>query len=114
MPETAVRVSGDAAEVARAEAQAVLAMVQDEGRRARLADIVAAVDEGQVGEADADALAEWTEDEVWDYVREREVPYHPLYDRGHRSIGCAPCTRAIGPGASRPAPSRARPEPRRG
>jgi thioredoxin-dependent adenylylsulfate APS reductase len=43
-------------------------------------------------------LAEWTEDEVWDYVRERDVPYHPLYDRGYTSIGCAPCTRAIGPG----------------
>ena len=40
-------------------------------------------------------LAEWTEDEVWDYVREREVPYHSLYDKGYRSIGCAPCTRAI-------------------
>jgi len=39
-------------------------------------------------------LAEWTEDEVWDYVREREIPYHPLYDRGYTSIGCAPCTRA--------------------
>ena len=43
-------------------------------------------------------LAEWTEEEVWDYVREREVPYHPLYDRGYTSIGCAPCTRAIAPG----------------
>jgi phosphoadenylyl-sulfate reductase (thioredoxin) len=43
-------------------------------------------------------LAEWTEDEVWDYVREREVPYHPLYDRGYTSIGCAPCTRALAPG----------------
>ena len=42
-------------------------------------------------------LAEWTEDEVWDYVREREVPYHSLYDKGYKSIGCAPCTRAIGP-----------------
>jgi len=40
-------------------------------------------------------LAEWTEEEVWDYVRERDVPYHSLYDRGYRSIGCAPCTRAI-------------------
>ena len=45
-------------------------------------------------------LAEWTEDEVWEYVRERDVPYHPLYDRGYTSIGCAPCTRAIGPGES--------------
>ena len=26
-------------------------------------------------------LAEWTEDEVWDYIREREVPYHSLYDQ---------------------------------
>jgi thioredoxin-dependent adenylylsulfate APS reductase len=43
-------------------------------------------------------LAEWTEEEVWDYVREREVPYHSLYDRGYTSIGCAPCTRAIGAG----------------
>ena len=39
-------------------------------------------------------LADWTEEEVWDYVREHDVPYHPLYDRGYTSIGCAPCTRA--------------------
>ena len=43
-------------------------------------------------------LAEWTHEEVWDYVREQEVPYHPLYDRGYTSIGCAPCTRPIAPG----------------
>jgi thioredoxin-dependent adenylylsulfate APS reductase len=43
-------------------------------------------------------LAEWSEEEVWDYVREREVPYNALYDRGFTSIGCAPCTRAIQPG----------------
>jgi phosphoadenosine phosphosulfate reductase len=43
-------------------------------------------------------LAEWTKDEVWDYVRENDVPYHPLYDQGYTSIGCAPCTRAIRPG----------------
>ena len=43
-------------------------------------------------------LAEWTEEEVWDYVREREVPYNALYDQGYTSIGCAPCTRAIKPG----------------
>ena len=38
-------------------------------------------------------LAEWTEDEVWDYVRENDVPVHPLYAQGYTSIGCAPCTR---------------------
>jgi hypothetical protein len=57
----AIRVSGDAAEVCRAEAQAVLAMVQDERRRGRLADVVAAVDGGEVEGADADALAELLE-----------------------------------------------------
>jgi hypothetical protein len=57
----AVRISGEAAEVARAEAQAVLSMVQDETRRGRLADVVAAVDDGEVEGADADALAELLE-----------------------------------------------------
>jgi len=55
------KVSGDAQEVARAEAHAVLAMVQDERKRAKLADVVAAVDEGVVEGADADALAELLE-----------------------------------------------------
>ena len=56
-----IRISGEAAEVARAEAQAVLSMVQDETRRLRLADLVAAVDGGEVEGADADALAELLE-----------------------------------------------------
>ena len=43
-------------------------------------------------------LAEWTEEEVWDYVRERDLPTHPLYAQGYTSIGCAPCTRAVAPG----------------
>ena len=38
-------------------------------------------------------LADWTEDEVWDYVRQRDLPYNALYDKGYTSIGCAPCTR---------------------
>ena len=45
-------------------------------------------------------LAEWIEEEVWDYVRERDVPYHSLYDKGYKSIGCAPCTRAVPEGES--------------
>jgi hypothetical protein len=55
------KVTGEAQEVARAEAQAVLSMVVDEGRRTKLADVVAAVDEGVVEGADADALAELLE-----------------------------------------------------
>ncbi len=52
---------GEAAEVALGEAQAVLAMVQDEERRGRLADLVAAVQEGELAEADAEALEELLE-----------------------------------------------------
>ena len=55
------KVTGEAAEVARAEAQAVLAMVVDEGRRLKLADVVAAIDGGEIDGADADALAELLE-----------------------------------------------------
>ncbi len=43
-------------------------------------------------------LADWTKEEVWDYIRVNEVPYNALYDKGFTSIGCAPCTRAIEPG----------------
>ena len=43
-------------------------------------------------------LAEWSEREVWDYLRSRGVPYNPLHDRGFRSIGCAPCTRPTAAG----------------
>ena len=33
------------------------------------------------------------QEDVWDYVREHDLPYNPLYDKGYTSIGCAPCTR---------------------
>jgi len=40
-------------------------------------------------------LADWSWDEVWKYIREHNVPYNALHDRGFPSIGCAPCTRAV-------------------
>jgi phosphoadenosine phosphosulfate reductase len=43
----------------------------------------------------ASPLADWTEEQVWEYVREHKVPYNRLHDQGFRSIGCAPCTRAV-------------------
>jgi len=43
-------------------------------------------------------LAAWTDRDVWKYIAERDLPYHPLHDRGYDSIGCAPCTL---PGAGR-------------
>jgi phosphoadenosine phosphosulfate reductase len=42
-------------------------------------------------------LATWTSADVWSYIRANDVPYNPLHDVGFMSIGCEPCTRAIGP-----------------
>jgi hypothetical protein len=58
---SSVPLQGEAAEVVLGEAQALLAMVQDEERRARLADLIAAVRDGEVSDDDADALAELLE-----------------------------------------------------
>ncbi len=43
-------------------------------------------------------LADWSEEDVWHYIRSNDVPYNPLHDQGYPSIGCEPCTRAIQPG----------------
>ena len=43
-------------------------------------------------------LVDWSHDDVWKYIREHNVPYNALHDRGYPSIGCGPCTRAIQPG----------------
>lgn len=40
-------------------------------------------------------LARWSPQEVWAYIKENEVPYNVLHDRGYPSIGCEPCTRPI-------------------
>jgi phosphoadenosine phosphosulfate reductase len=40
-------------------------------------------------------LANWSRDQVWDYLRLHKIPYNPLADRGFRSIGCFPCTTAV-------------------
>jgi phosphoadenosine phosphosulfate reductase len=43
-------------------------------------------------------LINWSDDDVWAYIKEHKVPYNVLHDKGFPSIGCAPCTRAIEPG----------------
>lgn len=43
-------------------------------------------------------LINWTIKEVWDYIKNHNIPYNLLHDRGFPSIGCEPCTRAIEPG----------------
>ena len=43
-------------------------------------------------------LLDWTEAQVWAYIRAHQLYYSPLHDRGYPSIGCSPCTRPIEPG----------------
>jgi phosphoadenosine phosphosulfate reductase len=46
-------------------------------------------------------LIDWSEAQVWQYIRSHRLPYNVLHDRHFPSIGCSPCTRAIQPGESR-------------
>jgi phosphoadenosine phosphosulfate reductase len=46
----------------------------------------------------ANPLADWSDDDCWAYVRERDLPYNRLHDRGYASIGCTHCTQ---PGTGR-------------
>jgi phosphoadenosine phosphosulfate reductase len=52
----------------------------------------------QYGLLKINPLINWTEKQVWDYIRENNVPFNTLHDKGFPSIGCQPCTRAIQPG----------------
>jgi phosphoadenosine phosphosulfate reductase len=46
-------------------------------------------------------LLDWSEEQVWEYIRVHALPYNALHDRQYPSIGCAPCTRAVQPGEGR-------------
>ena len=56
------------------------------------------IDESHGGILKLNPLLEWSEEQVWDYAKQHHVPVSRLYDQGYRSIGCAPCTRAVAPG----------------
>jgi phosphoadenosine phosphosulfate reductase len=43
-------------------------------------------------------LLRWTKRDVWAFIVAHGVPYNPLHDHGYPSIGCWPCTRAVGAG----------------
>jgi phosphoadenosine phosphosulfate reductase len=59
---------------------------------------VVAIDIDHGGMTKVAPLATWSKAQVWDYIRDHDLPYHSLYDHGYTSIGCAPCTRATAPG----------------
>ncbi len=56
------------------------------------------LDEAHGGIVKVNPLADWSLQQVWDYIRVHNVPYNALHDLGYPSIGCAPCTRAVKPG----------------
>ena len=56
------------------------------------------IDESHGSIVKVNPLADWSHEQVWEYIRANQVPYNELYDKGFTSIGCAPCTRPIQPG----------------
>ncbi|HEY6483594.1 MAG TPA: phosphoadenylyl-sulfate reductase [Steroidobacteraceae bacterium] len=57
--------------------------------------------DGEYGLYKLSPLLEWNEQQIWQYIQVRRLPYNRLHDRQFPSIGCSPCTRAIQPGESR-------------
>jgi len=56
------------------------------------------IDEAHGNIVKVNPLADWSNEQVWDYAKKNNVPYNTLYDKGYTSIGCEPCTRPIKPG----------------
>ena len=56
------------------------------------------IDEGAGGLLKINPLVDWSADDVWQYVRDHDVPVNRLHAEGFPSVGCAPCTRAVKPG----------------
>ena len=54
--------------------------------------------DAKFGLAKINPLANWTKKDVWDFILKNDVPYNPLHDQGFPSVGCWPCTRAVGAG----------------
>jgi phosphoadenosine phosphosulfate reductase len=64
--------------------------------RARLSRVELDRDHGNISKVNP--LVDWSDEEVWGYIRAHDLPYNRLYDQGFASIGCAPCTRPVKPG----------------
>ncbi|CDG84540.1 phosphoadenylyl-sulfate reductase [Janthinobacterium agaricidamnosum] len=71
---------------------------QRRAQSATRAELHVQEDDTAHGMAKFNPLADWSEQDVWQYIRDNNVPYNALHDQGYPSIGCQPCTRAIEPG----------------
>jgi len=52
-------------------------------------------DEAHGGIIKINPMVDWTQEDVWQYLKKNRVPYNRLLDRGYMSIGCSCCTKAI-------------------
>lgn len=71
---------------------------QRRAQSATRAELAVQEDDVAHGMVKFNPLADWSEQDVWNYIRSNKVPYNALHDKGYPSIGCEPCTRAIQPG----------------
>jgi phosphoadenosine phosphosulfate reductase len=71
---------------------------QRRAQSATRAELAVQEDDTAHGMVKFNPLTDWSEEDVWNYLRANQVPYNPLHDKGYPSIGCEPCTRAIQPG----------------
>ncbi len=71
---------------------------QSPGTRANVPAIQKDPTFGNGGLVKFNPLANWSLKQVWDYIREYNVPYNKLHDKGYVSIGCEPCTKPVLPG----------------
>jgi len=55
--------------------------------------------DGNFGLLKINPIADWTEAMLWEYAEKRKIRTNELYRKGYKSIGCAPCTRAVEAGA---------------
>jgi len=55
--------------------------------------------DAKFGLVKVNALAAWSESQVWTYILDNGVPYNELHDRGYPSIGCTYCTKPVQAGA---------------
>jgi phosphoadenosine phosphosulfate reductase len=66
----------------------------DGGRRAGLEPLVR---DPRFGGYTLHPIHDWADDRIEAYLKECEVPHHPLHGMGYPSIGCEPCTTPVGP-----------------
>jgi phosphoadenosine phosphosulfate reductase len=71
---------------------------QRRAQSATRAELHVEEDDAAHGMTKFNPLADWSEEDVWNYIRDNAVPYNALHDQGYPSIGCQPCTRAVEPG----------------